>query len=163
MQVRPCVHLACREKIYGVQAAARSLDRSIAVVGLVRTEPCVRAPGIIAGIETLPHLLLEPGHLFLSLSLSFPLLLPPPSSPLSASVHHLAIEPCSPAASCKHQSLTHRDISPGQRPTQSSKHGFGCAVRAPVLRALHLLQHRTRGKLLEKPDPKRIMRDAVQQ
>jgi hypothetical protein len=53
-EVRPCVHLACLEKIYGVQAVTRSLNRSIAVVGLVRTDPCVRAPGIIAGIETLP-------------------------------------------------------------------------------------------------------------
>lgn len=36
---------------------------------------------------------------------------------------------------------------------QASKHGYGFAVRAPVLRPLHLLQHRARGKLLEKSDP----------
>jgi hypothetical protein len=51
--------LACLEKIYVAQgAASSSLDRSIAVVALVRTEPCVRGPSIIAVIKTVPHLLL---------------------------------------------------------------------------------------------------------
>jgi hypothetical protein len=49
MQVRRVVHLACLEKInYGAQGAASSslVDRSIAAGALVRTETCVRGPGI---------------------------------------------------------------------------------------------------------------------
>jgi hypothetical protein len=139
---------------------------------------CSWGPGIIAGIETLPpsSLEAEPNSLSLSLSLSLPvacstpsvlllLLLPPGGLRLiSISPHHTSSR--QPDTRCllspqrllrssniyiyHHRPRRRRHLHAGRPP---SKHGHGFAVRAPVLRPLHLLQHRARGKLLEKSDP----------
>jgi hypothetical protein len=156
MQVRRVVHLACLEKInYGAQphraqqAARSSTDRSLRLLSCVRRHVC-GALAFIAVIKTVPHLLLEPGQLFLSLSPSpfyLPLLLFNSSSPQFST---------SPSRACSLRlppANTHAHTSPASHQPKARKHGFGCAVRAPVLRALHLLRHRARGKLLEKPDP----------
>ena len=134
---------------------------------------CAWGPGIIAGIETLPHLLDLGTQLFLSLlgpsSTSSSTSPPPPSSlPASfisslASPHGYQIRQTllalhrPPLLELELRLSSHTSARPPSRrrpvATEQAKHGFGLAVRAPVLRALHLLQHRARGKLLEKSDP----------
>lgn len=145
MQVRPWMHLACLEKIYGLQALARAIDRCgwSRAYGAMCVGPrhyCRNRNPTPSSLGTRPTLSLP--SLFFYLPLPLPLC--PPV--------HLAID----VLACL---LLARDLNaPSPPPTnhtnQPSKDGFGCAVRAPVLRALHLLQHRARGKLLEKLDPK---------
>jgi hypothetical protein len=81
-----CILLALKRLIMGhraQQAARSSTDRSLRLLSCVRRHVC-GALAFIAVIKTVPHLLLEPGQLFLSLSPSpfyLPLLLFNSSSP----------------------------------------------------------------------------------
>jgi hypothetical protein len=65
-----CILLALKRLIMGhraQQAARSSTDRSLRLLSCVRRHVC-GALAFIAVIKTVPHLLLEPGQLFLSLS-----------------------------------------------------------------------------------------------
>lgn len=173
-----CVRLALlvSKRFYSVQPEpALSLSRSPDRCGWSRAygPMCAWGPaGIIVGIETLPPFLLEPNS-SLSLSLSGSVLhffYLPASVPFffACLISSPLVITTQPAAGSQNQSAfslaPQKPLSPNVPPSPPphrhkpagrtpSKNGYGLAVRTPVLRSLHLLQHRARGKLLEKPDP----------